>query len=778
MASFSRSIQDLKNAGERTVERLSNSRYQVLRDRIALAAVMLMLIASGFAGSQYTQRLRMHTNLVDESHLILANLDNIESQLNAAESSQRGFLISGDESYLDTYQRVVTSVAALVRELGSLVQEHPLGNAQLSVLDKLIAQKMMGLASTIEVRRNEGFEASKKLVTNDFGRSSMDAIRASINEIRTLERRSMAQREMTAAKTYITALIVGLFSTISGLLLVVSILYLLQHNRRRAEKAAEAISTEHARMQASLDRIRRLETDNRRMDQYMRSFVEQVEDYAIFAMDENCRATTWNNGVMKVLGFEESEFIGQDIRLLIFVPEAIELGIPVAEFETAAQVGSASNDRWMMRKGGKRFWASGITSAVHDDRGNVVGYSKVMRDLTDKKRDEEELVDLAARNSESSRRMSEFLATLAHELRNPLAPIRNALDLMSMSTLNPEDEEMRSMLDRQVVQLIRLIDDLLDISRIGRGKITLHRQVANLRTVVESAIEASGMLIQEKGQVLRLDLSEEEIWVNVDPARITQVVSNLLNNASRYSDTGCVIKLALSRDRESAGQAIAMMTIEDNGIGISADRLSEIFQMFAQVDDSLGRGQAGLGIGLTLVKTLVELHGGTVIAESDGVGKGSKFTVQIPLAAPTEDSIEDVPVKEWPICERSFQVLVVEDMRALRTIMARLLEKLGHRVQVAEDGLAALESITQVIPDVIFSDISMPGMTGYDLARKIKSLPSLSDTYLVAMSGYGQFSDRQQSQESGFNEHLVKPVDISKLRDFFERLSINPKDGR
>ena len=760
------------------VERLTISRYQVLRDRIALAAVMLMLIASGFAGSQYTQRLRMHTNLVEDSHKMLANLDNIESQLQAAESGQRGFIITGDESYLDTYQRVVTGVTALVKDLGYLVQEDTQGSAQVSVLDGLIVQKMMLLASTIEVRRNEGFEAAQKLVANDFGKSTMDAIRASINEIRTLEKRSMAQRELTAATTYITSLIVGLFSTIAGLLLVVSILYLMQHNRRRTEKAAEAISAEHARMQASLDRIRRLETDNRRMDQYIRSFVEQVEDYAIFAMDENCRATTWNNGVMKVLGFEESEFIGQDIRLLIFVPEAIELGIPVAEFETAAQLGSASDDRWMMRKGGKRFWASGITSAVHDDRGNVVGYSKVMRDLTDKKRDEDELVDLAARHSESSRRMSEFMATLAHELRNPLAPIRNALDLMGMSTLSPENEEMRLLMDRQVRQLIRLIDDLLDISRIGRGKITIHRQVATLRTVVESAIEASGMLIQEKGQILHLDLCEEEIWVNVDPARITQVVSNLLNNASRYSDAGCVIKLSLSMDRESVEQDMAMMTIEDNGIGISAERLGEIFQMFAQVDDSLGRGQAGLGIGLTLVKTLVELHRGTVLAESDGVGKGSRFTVRLPLAAPNDKSIDETPAKEWPICERSFQVLVVEDVRALRTIMARLLEKLGHRVRVAEDGLAALESIAQVIPEVIFSDISMPGMTGYDLARKIRSLPNVSEAYLVAMSGYGQLSDRQQSRESGFNEHMVKPVDVSKLRDFFERLSINPTEGK
>lgn len=748
------------------------------RDRIALASVMLLLIVNGFAGSQYTQRLRSHTNLVEESHDILGLLDNLESQVQAAESGQRGFLITGDDDYLETYERVGTSILAHLKELGQLIQDSSPEGEQVSILDALVQQRMAELASNISVRRLSGFESAKEVVLNQSGKSTMDAIRTSIKSLRTMVRSSMAQREMTAASTYLTSLFVGIVSTAAGLILVISILYLLQHNRRRAEKAAEAIRAEHLRLQASLDRIQRLETDNRQLDQSMRSYVEQVEDYAIFAMNAKCQATTWNHGVRQVLGFEEGDFVGQDIRQLIFVPEAIELGIPEAEFETAAKLGSASDDRWMMRKDGKRFWASGITSAVKDEQGNVVGFSKVMRDLTDKKRDEDELAELASKYSESNRRMSEFMATLAHELRNPLAPIRNALDLMGMSNLSSEEEELRVLMDRQVSQLIRLIDDLLDISRIGRGKIALHRKVVNLKAVIESAIEASGPLIHEKGQELKIEFCQEDVWGNVDPARITQVASNLLNNASRYSDSGCVIKVSLCAEHKAEGQGFATMSITDNGIGISRDRLSEIFQMFAQVDDSLGRGQAGLGIGLTLVKTLVELHRGTVVAHSDGVGKGSEFTVKIPLAVPQIEVSPEEPVKEWPICDRTFQVLVVEDMRALRTILARLLEKLGHRVQVAEDGLSALESMTQVTPDVIFSDISMPGMTGYDLAKKIRSLPHVSDTYLVAMSGYGQLSDRRLSKESGFNEHMVKPVDIAKLKEFFERLSRDPKGAK
>ena len=740
-------------------------------ERIAIGAVVVLMVVSGFAGSQNTQRLRMHTNLVKESHLLLNKLDNLASTLQSAESSQRGFILTGQESCLDSFQSAKRNVDSFLNDLSALENADSIERSKIVALKPIVEQKMIDLASAIDVRRSDGFEAAQKMVTDGIGIQSTDAVHNAIDEIRLVERQSMTKREIDAAATYWTALVVGFLSTVAGLALVVSVLYLVQSNRQRAERAAEAISAERERLQTSLDRIRRLEMDNKRMDQYMRSFVEQVEDYAIFAMDEDCRATTWNNGVLKVLGFQESEFVGQDIRQLIFVPEAIELGIPAAEFETAASLGSANDDRWMMRKGGHRFWASGITSAVKDDRGNLVGFSKVMRDLTEQKRDEDELAELAAQHSESNRRMHEFMATLSHELRNPLAPIRNAIDLMGMTSLTPEHEELRALMGRQVDQVIRLIDDLLDVSRIGRGKIVLQRSVVDLRSIIESSIEAFNAVFLEKQQHFQCDVCQTEVRVNVDPARLTQVVSNLLSNASRYSDNGSHIHLELKMEKKDDDHGYAIIVVKDDGIGISTDRLDEIFQMFAQVDDSLGRGNAGLGIGLTLVKTLVELHRGTVVAQSDGIGLGSTFTVRIPFAAINADTVAEEPIKEWPICTRTFNVLVVEDMRALRTIMARLLEKLGHRVQVAEDGLSALEALTGFNPDIIFSDISMPGMTGYDLARRIRDQPNHSETYLVAMSGYGQLSDQMQSQASGFDEHMIKPVDITKLRELFERLS-------
>ncbi len=750
--------------------RLAN---QKLIEKVAIAALVALLSINGIVAFAQIHRLRAHTNRVENSFTLLRQIEAIESTLKSAESGQRGFIITGEETYLEPYTAAVIALDSLLSQVTSLIMDDDQSIVEkIRELKRLASEKMDELASTIAVRRDQGFEEAQSLVANNLGKRTMDSISSIVHELRVIENQHVEEYEVTAATTFGSALLTSLLSTVASLVLVVAVLYILQRNRLHAEETAAAIRSEHELLQASLARNTHLEIENRRMDQYMRSIIEQVQDYAIFGMDDQCCATTWNEGVKHVLGFEEGEFLGHDVRKLIFTPEAIEIGIPQAEFETAAKEGRASDDRWMMTKEGKRFWASGITSAVKDANGKLIGFSKVMRDLTERKRDEDEMAALAASLSETDRRKNEFLATLAHELRNPLAPIKNAIDLMSMSYLSPENQELRDTVARQVQQVIRLIDDLLDISRIGHGKLTLQKSIVDLRDIIKSSVEASVTFVREKKQNLTVSICDSPSLVHVDPARITQVFSNLLNNSSRYSDSDSNIELTLSVDSTDGEFGTATVVVRDDGIGISQERLGEIFQMFSQVQDLAGRGNAGLGIGLTLVKTLVELHGGTVSAHSDGLGRGSCFTVKLPLAS--EAVLASPPpaiANETPILFRSFKVLVVEDMRALRTIMSRLLQRLGHEVEVAEDGLEALEVLTNFDAEIIFSDIAMPGMTGYDLARKLRETSSCASTYLVAMTGYGQFSDRTQSRESGFDEHMVKPVDIQKLRDLFERLT-------
>ncbi len=514
-----------------------------------------------------------------------------------------------------------------------------------------------------------------------------------------------------------------------------------------------------------------LVAETRRMDRLIGLFVEQVHDYAIFTMDTKCRATSWNQGVEHVLGFSEAEFLGQDVRTLIFTPEAIENGIPDLEFQIAAERGSASDDRWMMRKNGTQFWASGITSGMRDEQGRLLGFSKVMRDLTQRKVAEDELSGLAARLSDADRRKNEFLATLAHELRNPLAPIKNAVQLMEMSHLDNDLKQLRETMARQVEQLVRLVDDLLDVSRISRGKITLRKEVVQVKPIIEAAIESANSLIREKSHQLSVRYEAEGKYVDADPARLTQVLSNLLNNAAKYSDNGSMIELNICGIDDN----LLQIEVKDNGIGIASEKLHDIFQMFSQVDDTLARGAAGLGIGLTLVRTLVELHGGTVTAASEGIGHGSTFTVQLPMvenqafgAAEAVSSLSE----NIQTTTRSFRVLIVEDMQALAMVLSRLLTALGHDVSIADCGQRALDIVADLAPEVILSDISMPGMTGYELARRIRMLPNLDECFLVAMTGYGQATDREKAFEAGFDEHLVKPVDIRDLKKLFASLTV------
>lgn len=512
---------------------------------------------------------------------------------------------------------------------------------------------------------------------------------------------------------------------------------------------------------------RALEEKNRRQEQHMRWFLEQIKDYAIFTMDVDCKATSWNKGVRQVLGFDEHEFIGHDILTLIFTPEAQAAGIPEIEFSLAALDQSASDDRWMMRKGGIEFWASGITTSIRDHDNKLIGYCQIMRDLTSARKAQDDLSELATQLADMDSRKNEFLATLAHELRNPLAPIKNAVQLMGMLKIDPEFDELRQMMARQVEQLVRLIDDLLDVSRIGRGKISLRREVVDLRAIIDAAVEASSTFIAENGQQLIVNMADgDEVRVNGDASRLTQVISNLLNNSARYSDAGSRIELTVAVE-----QQMAVISVWDDGIGIAPENLQSIFNMFSQADDTLERGSSGLGIGLTLVKTLVELHDGIVVAQSEGVGKGSTFTVRLPVVANLKSTIEMPVDMVQNMSARSFKVLVVEDMRALRVITARLLEKLGHVVEFAENGPLALLKLDTFTPEVVFSDIAMPGMTGYELAQRIRQRPECAQVYLVALTGFGQSSDLEKALEAGFDEHMVKPVDLAVLQSLFQRLS-------
>ena len=384
----------------------------------------------------------------------------------------------------------------------------------------------------------------------------------------------------------------------------------------------------------------------------------------------------------------------------------------------------------------------------------------------------DELRRSAAELREADARKDEFLAMLGHELRNPLAPVLNAVKLLQHSGAGEPLRHVLEVADRQIGHMTRLLDDLLDLSRIRNGKIELQRGPVELSRVVLDAVHATEPALQERGQRLELDLPGEPVVFEGDPVRLTQVAANLLNNAAKYTGRGGRIALRARRD---GGQVV--LTVKDDGIGIQPEMLERIFDMFVQADPTTDRVRAGLGLGLTLVRNLVEMHGGTVVARSEGLGAGSEFEVRLPAAGaarvasavPAETEAGSEGTAEPKGLTRTLDIVLVEDNADIRDTLKALLELKGHKVEEAEDGRSGVDLILSRSPSVALVDIGLPGLDGYQLARELRARPSR--TRLVAMTGYGRPEDRRLALEAGFDAHLVKPVDFDDLTRLLDELS-------
>jgi signal transduction histidine kinase len=369
---------------------------------------------------------------------------------------------------------------------------------------------------------------------------------------------------------------------------------------------------------------------------------------------------------------------------------------------------------------------------------------------------------------EADRRKNDFLAMLAHELRNPLAPIRSAVYILrKIGSTEPQARWAQDVIERQLNQMVRLVDDLLDVSRITRGKIVLQIGRVDLAAVVDSAVETARPLIEAAGHQLTVNLPAEPVVVQGDLTRLAQVLGNLLNNSAKYTEKGGRISITVRRQG-----AQAVVQVCDSGIGIPPDMLPHVFEMFAQVDRSVGRSQGGLGIGLTLVKSLVEMHGGTITAASAGPGQGSEFTVSLPLAPATADSAPPPPQeKDAGLKASDRRILVVDDNVDSAEAMAMMLQMAGNEVRMSHDGPSALAEAANFRPDVVLLDIGLPGMDGYEVARRLRALPHLQQALLIAQTGWGQADDRRRAREAGFDHHLVKPVELSALHELIAGLN-------
>jgi PAS domain S-box-containing protein len=634
---------------------------------------------------------------------------------------------------------------------------------------------------------------------------------------------------------------------------------------------------------------RQAEQALRESEERFRLLVEGAQDYAIFMLDPKGNIVSWNAGAERIKGYRAAEIIGKHFS--IFYPaDAIEAVWPQQELEIAAAAGRFEDEGWRLRKDGSSFWANVVITAVRDENGDLKGFSKITRDLTERMQKEAQLRESENRfrrlfetakdgilildfstgkitdanpfiterlgyssgellgkelwqiglfkDTEASqiafrqlqehgyirysdlplqtkdglivevefisnvynvdhqpviqcnirditerrqllraqaqaeasadlhRRKDEFLAMLSHELRNPLAAIVNAVEVLDLEKHeHPIQEKATNIIRRQVGHLVVLVNELLEVSRILSGGIQLHQEDADGRDIVRQALETARPLIDEHEHELSVSLPAEPIWLHADPIRLEEVIVNLLNNAAKYTPQGGHIWLSLRQDRDEA-----VLSVRDSGVGIDPELLPHIFDLFTQAQRSLDRSQAGLGVGLTVVRKLVEIQRGTVQAYSKGLGQGSEFIVRLPMLASATPRPEVATREGAKQSAQSGRVLVVDDNADAADSVAILLGAAGYDVRVAYSANSALQTAVEYQPHVVLLDIGLPEMDGYEVAQHLRQHAKLRNTKLIALTGYGQDVDRQRSQESGFDYHLVKPVDSGTLRELLERL--------
>jgi len=485
------------------------------------------------------------------------------------------------------------------------------------------------------------------------------------------------------------------------------------------------------------------------------AIVESSED-AIHSKTLDGRILSWNAGAERIFGYTADEVIGQPITLIVPAElhdaenellERLRRGERIRHFETVR-----------LAKDGRRIPISLSVSPVCNSRGEIVAAANVSRDISEWKATEHALRVSEEALREEHRRKDDFLATLAHELRNPLAPIRYAVAASRKPGLSEEKREQgRQIVERQLEHMSRLLDDLLDIARVMHNMLTLRKRRVELRSVIGAAIETCRPKIDAKQHTLALDLPPQPIELDADPVRLAQVFTNLLINAAKFTNPGGRIELHVRRDHRNL-----VVSVRDNGVGMAPETIPHLFTLFSQANTALERSEGGLGIGLALVRGLVALHGGSVEARSGGLGRGSEFSVSLPvIAAMPERMSQAAGQASEPV--KPLRVLVADDNRDGADSCATLLEVSGHTVKTAYNGRDAFEFARQFQPDVALLDIGMPELNGYEVAHKIRGEPWGGTIVLVAITGWGQDEDRRRALAAGFDHHLVKPIDPTQL---------------
>jgi PAS domain S-box-containing protein len=710
-----------------------------VRDTVNLSfgLVLAVLLANAALLYSNVHRLAENNAAVERAHKVLDGLDDVLATLIDAETSQRGFLLTGREPFLEPYRQAVRNLPGHLANLQGLTAADADQRQDLRLVDREARDRLDMIEGSVQRRRRPEWALDEAESNRLFqGKQAMDAVRATVAAMRDREQRALHRRaEESAASESVTVLTLIVMAVLSVVLLVVAYA-LVRRQDAQKRRAAEHVRQERERLEVTLLGI----------------------GDGVLATDAAGRVLLLNPVARQLTGWTREEAAGRPVTEVVRLLDANTRQPVASAVEKALRENVAvgpDGHRLIVARDGTERAVDENAAPIHSTRGEVVGAVLVIRDVTLQRRLQQQLQERVEELAQADRRKDEFLALLAHELRNPLAPIRTALHILRLKQAEPAVvEDMRALMERQTAHLVRLVDDLLDVSRISRGKIDLRREPLELARVVSRAVESVRPLVDERRLRLDVHLPPAPLRLDGDQDRLVQVLTNLLGNAVRYTEPGGHITLTATAEENEA-----VVRVRDTGIGIRPEMLPRIFDMFQQADRVPGRAAEGLGLGLTLVKNLVEMHGGRVLAQSEGPGHGSEFVVRLPLSG------HEAPAAAPAAPAGGLRILIVDDNVDGAESLALLLRSEGHRPDVAHDGVMALAQFDRVRPQVVFLDIELPGGTdGYELAQQMRQRPAAAEAVFIALTGYGREADRRRSAEAGFAAHLVKPVDLAVLQ--------------
>jgi PAS domain S-box-containing protein len=698
---------------------------------LGIAAVFVITAGNSALAFHNTRLLYETAGQVTHTHKVLEALAELLSTAKDAETGQRGFVITGNLAYLEPYHVAEGTITSWIRQIDTLTRDNPRVQAELPELRRVMANKLAELRETVALRQNEGFAAAERMVLTGRGMASMDSLRGEVRRMVSEEEEQLNERTARATRSRNFAISALVVAGLVQLATLAAMIYLLRRKIRNRERAAVLLTEQK---------------------EWFRTTLFSIGD-AVITTDTAGKVTTLNTVAEQLTGWTAAEASGHSLaEVFQIVDENSRLPVmnpALRALREGAIVGLANHTVLVARDGSERP-IDDSAAPIRDGSGNILGAVLVFRDISGRR-------DTERRLQEADQRKDEFLAVLAHELRNPLAPLRHALEILHLAHDDPATvEKVGGIMERQLQHMVRLIDDLLDVSRIAGNRLELRREPIDIAAVVHSALETCGPLLSQSQHSLKLTLPPHPLHVDADRGRLAQAFANLLNNAVKYTENGGRIWLTVER----AGSEVLVM-VRDSGIGIPENMLEPIFEMFVQVDSSLERAQGGLGIGLQLVKRIIETHGGSVVAESAGTGKGSQFTVRLPVVlAPAAITNLFVGPRGG---DRPHRILVADDNTDAGDTLAMMLRMMGHDVCVVRDGIEALDEGSRYHPDIALLDIGMPKLNGFETARRMRTTEWGRDIVLVALTGWGQDEDRRRSQQAGFDHHMVKPVELATL---------------